>query len=121
MAHERPIDLERPDRKVVQEAERREAGPEIVDGHPDSHPVQAVQHRGGLLRVTHKLFLSDVEADLLALDSLVLEHAPDLLEESIREELARHDVDTHRRDIGRAKAGPPGVDLLAHLFEHPDP
>ena len=110
--HERAVDLDLGDGQPLQRAQRRGAGPEVVEGEAHAERGQPAQgRRTGFQIVTHRA-LDDLEKDHRGVDAGAPERAGDGLDEVRMGGLARRQVD--RRD----QAGP-AQGVTAGLLEHP--
>src|SRR5439155_20440219 len=67
--HERPIDLERVDRKLVQVAQRRIPGPEVVEIDFHAEFAQLAEHLRSDVRTVHQGRLRDFETEVARLQS----------------------------------------------------
>jgi len=63
VGHERPVDLERADRELLQGAQAGVPRAEIVDRQVDTHRAQLVEQRQRALRIEHECRLGDLEFD----------------------------------------------------------
>ena len=73
--HERAVDLERVDRKLVQVAQRRIAGPEVVEIDFHAEVAQLAEQLRGLVGAVHQRGLRDFEAEVARLQSGAAERA----------------------------------------------
>src|SRR4026207_1015240 len=74
---ERPVDLQRVQREVLEIAERRVAGSEIVHREMEAHCPQRVQGLGAFLVVVDQYALGQLETEIPRLETAQLERAAD--------------------------------------------
>ena len=78
--HKAAIDLQCLDWKLVQGAERRVAGPEVIHGELDVEFIQLTQRFRNRLRVTHQSRLGNFELQELRVESRDHQQALDILD-----------------------------------------
>src|SRR6185503_9226026 len=73
VAHESAVDLEGVYRKVLEVAQGRVAGAEIVDGEVDPHRAQPMQRRYRLVLPLHQYAFRELQAETSGVESRRLE------------------------------------------------
>ena len=113
------VDLQVPRRDVLQERERREAGPEVVQREAAAEAVEEAGELTGGLELAHRGRLGDVEDDLAGVDAVV-DRGPDLGDDGGIADRVAGQVHRHALAVdgqAQAGAGHPPVDLS----DHPEP
>mmetsp|Transcript_20721 Transcript_20721/g.38883 ORF Transcript_20721/g.38883 Transcript_20721/m.38883 type:complete len:265 (-) Transcript_20721:52-846(-) len=101
VAHEGLVDLELADAELLQMAERRIAGAEVIDGQADAARVQLVHHGDRNRRVVHRGAFGQLQLQALRRHAGVTQHTADQLGQVIVAELHGGQVHGHRQ-LGQA-------------------
>src|SRR3990172_2519378 len=117
IADERPIDLQAVQRELGEVGERRESGPEVVDGDADPGELQLLEDRAGASDVAHQEALGDLELQLRGGKARCRERLRDPLDQVRTLELPRREV--HRESEIRKTPPLPASDLGGRRLEHP--
>jgi len=111
------VDLEALDGELIELAEGRVAGAEVVDGKGDAEPGEQVDLTGGLGEVTHHCGLGDLHAEEMRIDVVCGEGFEDVGGEVWTGDLERRDVDVNA--YGWEALLSPASGLCAKLVEDP--
>src|SRR5262249_46658584 len=115
---ERAIDLERVERELAEVAERRVAGPEIVERDPEPHRLERAEQRARRLRVVDERALRDLDLERARVDARLFHDALHVVVEMRIAELPGGDV--HREAHGAEAAHAlPLAELVAGLADDP--
>ena len=95
-ADERLVDLDLVERHALQIAERRIAGPEIVERELDADVLQARDHVVNVLIVAQQHAFGNLQLEALGGEAGFAEHSPDQCRKRMRFELDRREVDGDR-------------------------
>ena len=101
---ERPVDLDRVERQVLQVGQRRVAGAEVVEHEPDAHVAQPAERPDPDLGLVHHDALGDLELERRRVEPGLGQDRVDLVDEVRLAELAGRQVDRHHQ-ARAARAG----------------
>ena len=116
---EAPVDLEDVDGELMEIAERRVAGAEVIDGDPHSEGAERAEREDAPVGVAHECRLGDLEHEGRRGEPRLLEHERNSVDEIGLDELHGRDVDTDRKGSVRAMFELPRPDLPAGGQQHP--
>ena len=119
LTDERLVDLHLVDRQLVEAAERRVAGAEVVDGQPGAECAQLAQRLDRVGPVLHEQRLGDLEDQAVRVDQRAVQLAGDRRPDArLAHQPATH-VDRHRQ-AGRLLALVPRAQLRARFANDPE-
>ena len=118
--HERPVDLQLVDLEGVEVAERRVAGPEVVDREAEAERSQLADALDGLEARREQRALGDLERELRRVHAGPLERGDDHRDEARIAELARRQVDV-QAEVREIEARLHGADAATALGDDPAP
>ena len=103
--HERPVDLDRVERQVLEVRQRRVAGPEVVEHEADTQVAQAAKRPDARLGLVHQHALGDLELEGAGVEAGLREDRRRRPRQVGLGELARRQVDRHeqRRRVATAR------------------
>jgi hypothetical protein len=93
VAHERLVDFQSADGKLLQRRQRRIAGAEVVDGQMQAHGVELVQKSDGALRIRHQGGFRDFQLEAGGRNIVLAEHVAAAGDEARLFELAQREID----------------------------
>ncbi len=96
-------------------AERRVAGPEVVDRDAHAHRAQGAEDPGGVARIAHRRGLRDLQLERVRIEAGGAQRPPHRLDQRLVVQLAGADVHAHQQRP--AEPAVPGPSLPARLVE----
>ena len=117
VADEAAVDLELVNRQLLEVAERRIAGAEVVDGQADALLLEQAEGLDGTLGVLHDKGLGDLQFEIIRAESADLQRTLDRGHQLAAIDLGTGQVDRQSLQ-GQALVEPVG-DLGASSFQHP--
>ena len=104
--------------KALQIGQRRIAGAEIVEREPGAKLADPLQHLRGVLGIFHHHGFGELELERAARHHRARQHAAQILNEIVAQQLPRRDVDAGEQRIAQPQGALPGAELLRGALQH---